>query len=213
MNEQRKLRELINLTHRHGVEVARKIAEATRLKQALEKLNAERRAHLKQLEQKSSPSDFTMYDTTTVGSVPNWVPSRPFAVAGYVGGKWPTYNALVKRFTKARHLSIAVNAQEDANCLDVEAGDASVSEVVGWVLRQKRLGKKRIILYFSVSKLAEVVNELNKAGINRNNVKFWGAHYTFQPHIEPGFDAIQWTDKALGKNLDASLCRGDFLTP
>lgn len=211
--ERKRLRELIALTHKHGIEQARKVAEALHIKQALEHLNAERRAHLKQLEQTTQPLQFTMYDTTTVGAVPNWIPSRPFAVAGYVGGKWPTFNELVRRFPKAKHLSIAVNASENADCLDVEAGDATPADVGPWVLRQKKLGKRRIILYFSVSSKGAIEEALKTYGISRALVKFWGAHYTFTPHIEPGFDAIQWTDKALGKNLDASLCSGLFLTP
>src|SRR5437868_9043930 len=96
------LKERIDKTHKEGVKLGRKVAELLRIKQAAEKLNAERRKHLRELEKKTNPSDFTMYDTITINSVPNWIPSRPFAVAGYVGGFWPTYNALVKRFPKAK---------------------------------------------------------------------------------------------------------------
>lgn len=206
-NEQKRLRELISITHKHGIEQARKIAEALHIKQALEHLNAERRQHLKQLEHKTAPTDFTMYDTITISAIP----SNPTAVAGYVGGKWPTYNELVKRFPRAKHLSIAVNSSENADCLDIENGDATPQEAPAWVKRQRALGKRLVVLYFSVSNRGAVEAALHAGGIERRMVKFWGAHYTFQPHLEPGYDAIQWTDKALGRNLDASLCTGTFL--
>jgi len=148
-----------------------------------------------------------MYDTVTV----NTVPSNPTAVAGYVGGWWPTFSALAKRFPRAKHLSIAVNSHEDADCLDIENGDASPEAAGTWAKRQKSLGKKLVVLYFSVSNKQAVERSITASGIKRSEVKFWGAHYTFVPHKESGFDAIQWTDKALGRNLDASLCNWNFL--
>jgi hypothetical protein len=62
-----------------------------------------------------------MFDSVDVATVPN----NPQAVAGYVGGHWPTYNSLVQKFPKSHHLSIAVNSGEDAECLDIENGDAT----------------------------------------------------------------------------------------
>jgi hypothetical protein len=53
------------------------------------------------------------------------IPKTAEAVAGYVGGHWPTYNQLVKDFPHAHKLSIAVFASEDADCLDIEKGDAT----------------------------------------------------------------------------------------
>jgi hypothetical protein len=64
----------------------------------------------------------TMFDSTTVADIPS---TGMDAVAGYVGGNWPTLPALVKRFPHLPALSIAVNASQDAQCLDVEKGDAT----------------------------------------------------------------------------------------
>jgi hypothetical protein len=208
-NEQSRLRRLINITHKHGIEQGRKVAEALHVKQALEKLNAERRAQLKRLEHKDAPGQYTMYDTITISAIP----SNPTAVAGYVGGHWPTYKDLVKWFPRAKHLSIAVNADEDADCLDIETGDATPQQAAEWVLRQKRLGKKLIVLYFSVSNKGAVEASLSRANIRRSLVKFWGAHYTFSPHIEPGFDATQWTDKALGATSTLACAQASSSSP
>src|ERR1035438_1080131 len=78
------------------------------------KLCAEAKAsihqRIQQIKEAEAPKTVRMYDSVDL----NEFPPNPEAVAGYVGGKWPTYAPLVKKFPKAHHLSIAVNAAEDA---------------------------------------------------------------------------------------------------
>ncbi len=139
-------------------------------------------------------------------------PPNPPAVAGYVGGYWPTYAALVRKFPKARHLSIAVNAGEDAECLDVETGDATPAQAPAWVRRQLSRGVKRPVVYANLSTMPAVVAALTGAGIARASVRLWVAQYA-QPavaHIPAGCDACQWTDRAFGRNLDQSLLHPSF---
>jgi hypothetical protein len=159
---------------------------------------------------------FTMYDAVNVSNIP----ANAVAVAGYVNGHWPTYPTLKKKFPHAKVLSIAVTVHADAECLDVEAGDATPNQAPAWVVRQKKLGVKKPVVYTSVSQAPALLRELNKAGIKRSAIRLWTAHYTFRPHrcdSKCGFgfsgkaDATQWTDKALGKSLDASVCAPDFL--
>lgn len=208
--ELKHIEEAINKDHKRGLETARKIAELLRVKKWLEWMNAERRKQLKKLREKEHPQQFTMYDTITV----NTVPSNPTAVAGYVGGRWPTFWSLVKRYRKAKRLSIAISFNENGDCADIENGDMTSEQGAQWAKRQWDKGKRLIVLYFSVSRKGEVEAALNTIFPGwRGRVKFWGAHYTFAPHLEPGFDAIQWTDAALNRNLDASLCSSTFLTP
>jgi len=160
-----------------------------------------------------------MFDTTTPGEVPT---SGVEAVAGYVGGHWPTYARLVRDHPQAHHLSIAVNAHEDAECLDVEAGDATPDQAPAWVKRQQARGVRRPVLYASVSAMQTVLGALARAGIDRSQVRLWTAHYTKRAHLcSPacgfGFkstaDATQWTDRALDRNLDESLCTDAFFGP
>src|SRR5208282_1038382 len=150
------LKKLIGETHVHGVKLNAEIADLSKrkprgwvhqvavkhaLEAGLKALNARRRIELAVLEHKPVPKPpapkpkpkpkppaprFTMYDTTDPGTM---LPvQHPQAVAGYVGGKWPSLGGLIKRYPGAKHLSIAVNAGEDATCLDIENGDATPAD-------------------------------------------------------------------------------------
>lgn len=164
---------------------------------------------------KRKPAPFTMYDSVT----PSEIPAKAVAVAGYVNGHWPTFAGLARSHPHAKRLSIAVNAGHDAECLDVEQGDASPGEAPAWVFRQKQRGVKRPVVYTSVSQAPAVLRELARHGIKRQDIRLWTAHYTFVPHVcnaKCGFgklaaDATQYTDHAFGRNLDASLCKPRFL--
>lgn len=156
-----------------------------------------------------------MYDAVTVSEIP----ADAQAVAGYTSGNFPTWPELLKRFPHAHRLSIAINAGHDADCLDVEPGDATPADAAVWVKRQQARGVARPVLYASVSTMPTVLRELAAAGIHREHVRLWTAHYTGRAHLcSPacgfGFletaDATQWTDKALGRNLDESLCADTF---
>ena len=57
---------------------------------------------------KGATMTIQMFDTTTPDEVPT---GNVQAVAGYVGGYWPTYARLVQDHPQAHHLSIAVNAK------------------------------------------------------------------------------------------------------
>lgn len=152
-----------------------------------------------------------MFDSITLDQIPASAP----AVAGYVGGNWPTYNELASRFPGARRLSIAVSSREDAECLDVEPGDATPAVAAGWVKRQLARGVKKPVVYSSVSGMDALLAELARAGISRNQIRVWTAHYSFTPHLcgphscgqlhSTTADATQWTDSALGRNLDESV--------
>lgn len=150
----------------------------------------------------------TMYDTVDVGTVP----PNPEAVAGYVAGNWPTYNSLVQRFPNAHHLSIAVQADERARCLDVENGDATNSQAPGWFKSLADHSQGKPIVYTFASNCQALINTLSGAGVGRSEYLLWSAHWTYRAHIcapgvcgYPAADLTQWTDKALGRNLDESL--------
>jgi hypothetical protein len=164
---------------------------------------------------KPTPQPVTMYDSVSVSQIP----ANAAAVAGYVGGHWPTFPELERSFPHAHKLSIAVNAAQNAECLDVESGDATNDQVVAWVRRQVARGVKRPVVYTSVSNAPAVLRTLQAASIGRPLVRLWTAHYTDTPHrcsakCGYGFagtaDATQYTSHALGRNLDASLCSPTF---
>lgn len=126
-------------------------------------------------------------------------------------------------FPRAYHLSIAVKAGEDAECLDIERGDAVPYPAPAWVRRQRARGVRRPVLYASVSSMGTVLAALEANGITPSAVRLWTAHYTGYPHVcspqNCGYglsapaDATQWTDRALNLNLDESLCNDSFFGP
>lgn len=159
-----------------------------------------------------SSSMVTMYDSIDLSQFP----SNPEAVAGYVGGRWPTYNDLVKKFPNAHHLSVAVTAQQRARCLDIEPGDASVAQALGWFRNMADRTHGKPVFYTSASNVANLIGTMTASRVSRNDYLIWSAHYTFKEHIcghgcgYPQVDATQWTDKAQGRNLDQSLCSPQF---
>lgn len=155
-----------------------------------------------------------MYDSVTV----NEIPSDATAVAGYVDGNFRTWSQL-SRF-KANKLSIAVSHTTDAAALDCEPGDVPPSEVAAWVKRQLAHGQYRPVVYASRDTFPEILPLLTANGIKRTQYRIWSAHYSHL-HICGSLscgasfeaDATQWTDRALGRNLDESVLRDDFFPP
>lgn len=195
---------------------ALRIAQVTKLIAALQQLNVRRRRQLKELgKQKPAPpvpepGPTVMYDSVTISNMPANSP----AVAGYVGGRYPTFQYLAARFPHAKRLSVAVASYIDAACLDIEPGDAPVYLAPVWFKRQLKRGVKKPALYTSASQVAALVATMARAGYKRDQYLLWTAHYTGHAHLcssACGFgitttaDATQWTDKALGRSLDQSL--------
>ena len=157
----------------------------------------------------------TMFDDVNVALIPKWAK----AVAGYVGGNWPTFVKLHGLFPHAKLLSIAIAADEDADALDIEKGDATIDQAAVWYARQKKRGVKRPALYIQLSEAQALVNTLAHAGIKRSSYRLITAHYSYRRHFCSakcglGFtgraDATQWTDKALGRSLDETICDRHF---
>ena len=130
-------------------------------------------------------------------------------------------------FPRAALLSIAVTASEDAECLDIENGDAAIIDAPGWHARQRARGVPRPALYCSASNVGYLVTALTVAAIPRGLYRLWSAHYGEGAHIcgphscgyiDPGghpipeCDGTQFTNEALGRTLDQSLLAADFFT-
>ena len=154
-----------------------------------------------------------MYDSIEVDQIP----ASAGAVAGYVGGKWPTFAELERRFPHAHRLSLAIAFLEDAEGLDIENGDANPPEAPEWTRRQHVRGEPRPVLYANLSTMPAVLAALGAAGIRRSEYRLIVAHYTGVAHVCGPHDGLavdadgtQWTDKALGRNLDESLLVSSF---
>lgn len=156
--------------------------------------------------------DLLMFDSITVDDIPA---SGGAAVAGYVGGTWPTFTPLVARFPHLPAVSIAVNASEDAQALDIERGNASPDQVAGWLDRMlAKYPHMTPILYTSASQVATVKQA---AGERRHLI--WSAHYGHGQHIcsptvcgYPAADATQFADSGpMGGHYDRTEMSPAFL--
>lgn len=160
-------------------------------------------------------TDIMMYDSIDLTQVPPNV----LAVAGYVNGRWPTFARIVTQFPGAKHLSIDVNGSADADCLDIESGDAVNTDAPAWFYRQKASGRRVPKFYTSLSNAQALVDYLQSRGVARSQFGLWTAHYTYKAHrCSPacgfGFkgtaDATQWSDRCFNRNLDVSLVAAEF---
>ena len=157
-----------------------------------------------------------MYDSIDVAHLP---PGAD-AYAGYVNGAWQTFPALRRLFAQLHLLSIAVSTSADADCLDIENGDATNAAAPAWVKRQMRRGEPRPCLYTSAGNVAALIATVEGAGIARSQFRLWSAHYGEGKHIcgpgacgFPAADGTQWTDTAPGRNgseIDESLLKDGF---
>jgi hypothetical protein len=162
----------------------------------------------------------TMFDSTDISQLPSGSP----AYAGYVDGAYANAAEIRAKFPQARVLGIAVFPWDDGDCLDVEATDATVGQAPAWVKRQHARGLARPAVYASASVMPSLWLALSGAGIARAAVRLWSAHYTgshicgpatcafrdAQGRVVPACDGTQFTDTALGRNLDQSVLADDF---
>jgi hypothetical protein len=119
------------------------------------------------------------------------IPKTATMVAGYVNGNWPTYDALVKAFPHAHHVSIDVNGSGVADVLDVERGDATPAQAPAWAKRMRAL-KRTAIIYCSAGIIPTVKAAF--AAAKEPEPLFWAADWTNKPHLYPGSIATQWAD-------------------
>lgn len=153
-----------------------------------------------------------MFDSVDLTQIPHTAQ----AVAGYVGGEWPTdsHDALRAKFPHAFVVSIAVNAVQKASFLDVENGDATVADARGWLEARLAEGQVRPGMYGSQSTMAEIAKVLQ--GIMRSRYRLWVAApngFAYADRLlQEGYGAVQFDWHYLGRDLDASLCKPGFFT-
>ena len=156
----------------------------------------------------------TMYDDTAV----DLLPAADY-FAGYVDGRFANIAAIKAKFPHATILSIAVFPADDADCLDVEPGDATRADIFGWFKRQQARGVARPCIYSSVSSIDGIVATMTANGFHRDAYRLWSAHYTGSPHVcspstckltSAQCDATQYTDHAMSRSLDESVLLPGF---
>lgn len=163
----------------------------------------------------------TMYDTIVNSEFPPDAAAYAAYVDGGIGNQ-PNYGYITEAFPGAQHLSIALFPDDNADALDVEPGAAPPESAAAWYAVQRARGLARPCLYASADAMEEFAVPLIEATlIPRDAVRLWSAHYGAGEHIcgpktcgamSIDADGTQWTNNALGLDLDQSLLLGDFFT-
>lgn len=133
-----------------------------------------------------------MYDAVTAGNVP---PDAQM-VAGYIDGGYRSYDALVARCPHAVHVAIAVSAATNAGIvLDVETGDATPGQSVGWVLARRAAGVDPSV-YCNFSTWGAVRTAFLVAGVAEPH--YWIADWNGAQSVYPGSVAHQYASGPFG---------------
>jgi len=136
----------------------------------------------------------TMYDAVT----PENVPTDAQMVAGYIDGRYRSFDPLVRRCPGAVHVPIAVNAGTNGGLvLDVEQGDATPGEAPGWVQMRRENGTAFPWVYCSLAVWADVRNTFRLTGVPEP--VWWIAAYPGNgPNLYPGSLAHQYASGPFG---------------
>lgn len=156
------------------------------------------------------------YDSVSVQNIPR----TARAAAYYVDGKYANEREVKAQAPLARYTSIAVFAHNNADCLDIEPGNATVADAPGWYRRQRHLKPHRKpIFYIGAATADELVRTLAASNIWRNDYILWTAHYGAGKHFcgegscpyahaAGHVDATQFTTN--NETLDESVCHPSF---
>jgi hypothetical protein len=166
-------------------------------------------------------TEITMWDACANSEFPADGAAYAAYVDGGVGNQ-PNYSYITATFPEAKHFSIAEDPAHEADSLDVENGAATPAAVPGWVAAQKARGLDRPCIYASAWTMrSQILPVLADNDIARSSVRLWTAHYGAGRHVcgpascglvDVDADGTQWTDAALGRNLDESLLSPGFFT-
>lgn len=144
----------------------------------------------------------TMYDSTTVADLP----ADGDLYLGYVDGRWPTIEALRKRFPHKPIVRVTVTgATLDAEAADVESGDLTPRSGAAWAKRKIAAGQVPT-LYYPASWEPQILEALRAAGVPARRVQLFPASYDGKAQLPRGKIAKQYANpKLTGGHYDASV--------
>jgi hypothetical protein len=149
-----------------------------------------------------------MFDSVDPAAFPDPGEVSFDVTAGYVDGRWPSSAGIKARFPDLPHLSIAVFSKNDADCLDIEPGNAIPEQAPAWLDRQYARGMARPVIYCGNSSIVAV-----RSAVGARPFWWWSANWSRVPHIDPGADATQWNDRGPnGENVDQTSMSEELYT-
>jgi hypothetical protein len=152
---------------------------------------------------------FVMYDSVDL----NQIPKQPHAIACYRNGDTANEHQARLRFPHARILPISVTGAVPCECYDIERGDYTPDHVPELLRLALHEGITRPCFYASLSVMPEIHQQLKSTGIPRTRIRLWVAYYNGNADLPAEYDAHQFTNRALGRNLDESICSDTFFAP
>ena len=141
-----------------------------------------------------------MYDSTN----PYDIPLSAEIVAGYIDGAYAWPAAGWDRFAGKPQVYIATSAAtDDGTCLDVETGDATPAESVGWVERRRAKGYRPSV-YMNAYTWSAVRRAFSAAGVVEP--WYWVAQWDGSPILPEAATAKQYANPTLtGAHYDLSV--------
>lgn len=149
-----------------------------------------------------------MRDSTRAGDIP--VKGTELA-AGYTNGLFVWSGSDFARFPGVPHVHIDVNGTHpvQAGVLDVEKGDASVTEAVLWTRAKHALGQPNPVIYCNRSTLTPLFNAMNSAGFRPDHgFRLWVATLDGTKKLDDmtGVVAVQYAGESITKgHYDESI--------
>jgi len=153
----------------------------------------------------------TQFDAVTLANVP----PDARAVGCYVNGDYANHEEAKRRFPDALITTISVRSSELGDVLDVEPGDAAVSDCPAYFARFKQARPhSKPVFYMPASWVNGFRLEMKRHGIKRRQYIIWSAHWTHRhicgPLVDeyPKADSTQFTTH--DERVDESKCRPSY---
>lgn len=145
----------------------------------------------------------------------------PFAVASYNGpprsdNRYVTTPDAIDIFYPHSHIvGIAVHNEYKGTFLDVEKGDATPDQALGWLRWMISEGVWRPGIYANKATMPSVKMHIGDA-LPRSAYRLWVADWTGSQHLPSGYEACQYTNNASGGHdgpYDSSVLDVDTFFP
>lgn len=150
---------------------------------------------------------YTGYSSVDTDLIPRSAP----VVFAYATGSYAQIGAVHEHCPRSRVVSICTEGRAVCGMYDFEAGALLYSEVNDIVNFAHNHGIRRPIVYAALDAMQMEVRPRLEGSFSRDSYRLVPAHFTDSPELPAWADGVEWTQTALGRNLNEYLLRDDFL--